>query len=65
MRKKQIWIRTKDAINHYGSAKKLADALGVTESAVSQYGEYIPDSRAWQLQNMTNDSLPMANYEPV
>ena len=65
MRKKQIWIRTEEAIKHYGTSTQLATVLGVTISAVSQYGEFLPDSRAWQLQNMTGNALTMTDCEPA
>jgi hypothetical protein len=43
-------MKTKQAIKLAGSAKELADLLGVTQSAVSQWGESVPTSRVWQLR---------------
>lgn len=43
-------MRTTDAINRAGSASALADLLGITGGAVSQWGELVPQARVWQLQ---------------
>lgn len=64
MRKKQIWIKTADAIEYYGTPAKLAAVLDVTVSAISQWGDYLPDQRAWQIQKMTADKLPVCYEEP-
>jgi len=40
----------KEAIEAFGSAKALADALGITEAAVSQWGETIPELRVYQIR---------------
>ncbi len=37
------------AITWAGSQALLADRLSVTPSAVSQWGEELPEGRAWQL----------------
>lgn len=38
------------AIELAGSAAALAKLLGVTQSAVTQWDEQIPDGRVWQLR---------------
>jgi len=44
-------MKTQDAIQLMGgSAKDLADLLGITPSAISQWGENLPEKRVWQLQ---------------
>lgn len=40
----------KQAIEAFGSVKALADALGITEAAVSQWGDTIPELRRYQIQ---------------
>ncbi len=45
------------AIEHFGSATKLASAVGVTKQTVSQWGEYPPGGRQFQLQIMTKGKL--------
>ena len=42
----------KQAIEAFGSAKALADALGITEAAVSQWGEAIPMLRKYQIEKL-------------
>lgn len=42
---------TKDeAIKAFGSTRKLAEAIGVTEQAVHQWGEMVPELRAYQIK---------------
>jgi DNA-binding transcriptional regulator YdaS (Cro superfamily) len=38
------------AIEKAGSAKALAELLGITRAAVSQWGKQIPQARVWQLR---------------
>jgi len=40
----------KQAIKNAGSAAKLARLCGVTQGAVSQWGDSIPKARLWQLK---------------
>ncbi|EMC2457168.1 hypothetical protein VB891_002294 [Vibrio cholerae] len=41
-------IKTKVVIDFFGSKQKVADAVGTTHSAVSQWGEFVPDSRVFE-----------------
>lgn len=43
-------METKTAIELAGSSTALATMLGITVSAVSQWGDTIPESRIWQLR---------------
>lgn len=43
-------MKTEKAIEHAGSPKALADLLGITPSAVSQWGDDVPQAREWQLK---------------
>ena len=43
-------METKKAVEHAGSATALAELLGITISAVSQWGECVPETRVWQLK---------------
>ncbi|ARD61589.1 hypothetical protein Y71_17265 [Kosakonia radicincitans DSM 16656] len=52
---------TQDAVNYFGSKAKLAKALGVSQPAVSRWGEHIPEKRAARLSLMTNGDLV---YDP-
>ncbi|ARG87781.1 Cro/CI family transcriptional regulator [Pseudomonas aeruginosa] len=46
-----------EAIQHFGSKKKLAEALGIRPSAVTQWGESIPVGRQYQLQVISKNKL--------
>ncbi|EGB2526625.1 transcriptional regulator [Salmonella enterica] len=50
-----------DAINFFGSKSSLARAAGVERSAVSQWGEIIPEARAARLQAASGGAL---QYDP-
>ncbi|BBH46927.1 Cro/CI family transcriptional regulator [Pseudomonas sp. KU43P] len=50
-------MKTRDAANHFGSKKKLAEALGIQPSAVTMWGEFVPISRQYQLQILSNGKL--------
>lgn len=43
-------MKTEQAIKQAGGAKQLAELLGITPSAISQWGEDVPESRVWQLR---------------
>lgn len=50
-------MKTRDAANHFGSKKKLANALGIQPSAVTMWGELVPISRQYQLQILSGGAL--------
>jgi DNA-binding transcriptional regulator YdaS (Cro superfamily) len=50
-------MRKGDVIQHFGSQTKAALALGVTKSAVSQWGEIIPEGMAYKIQVITRGKL--------
>lgn len=56
-------MKTRDAANHFGSKKKLANALGIQPSAVTMWGELVPISRQYQLQILSGGAL-MADAKP-
>lgn len=44
---------TKDqAINLFGNVSTLAAALGITTQAISQWGELVPELRAYQIREL-------------
>lgn len=44
-------MRTKEAVALFGGSKtKLAQALGITRQAVSNWGEVVPETRQWQIE---------------
>ena len=51
-------MRTEEAVEHFGGVQaELARALGVTRSAVSQWGDFPPDDKQLELQQITNGGL--------
>lgn len=43
-------MRTADVIAVFGSARALADFLGVSKSAISQWGDVVPELREYKLR---------------
>lgn len=43
-------MKTQQAIQLAGSSKALAELLGITGGAISQWGDEVPPARIWQLQ---------------
>lgn len=43
-------MNTQEVAEYFGSKKKLADALGIKPSAVTMWGDSIPESRQFQIQ---------------
>lgn len=43
-------MKTQDAIDLAGGATALAELLEITPSAVSQWGDDVPQPRVWQLK---------------
>ncbi|WP_345845654.1 Cro/CI family transcriptional regulator [Shewanella algae] len=50
-------MKTSMAIDHFETATALANALGITKSSVSQWGDNVPPLRAYQLERITNGQL--------
>lgn len=51
----------KDVLAHYKTPKAVAERLGVTVQAISQWGELIPPAQARRLHELTLGSL---RYDP-
>jgi len=58
-------ILKKEAIESFGGVKKLADALGIQHSAVSQWGEFAPPLRAYQIRELMKQTNQTAQSEEV
>lgn len=51
-------MTTQEAIEYYGGTQqKLADAIGITQASVSEWGEYPPPIRQLQLQQLSGGRL--------
>jgi hypothetical protein len=46
-----------DAKKHFGSLEAIAQSLGITRSAVSQWPERVPRGAAYELQHITGGKL--------
>lgn len=45
------------ALKFFGNASSLAKALGISESAISQWGKSVPQGRAYQIEVLTDGAL--------
>ncbi|WP_326937969.1 Cro/CI family transcriptional regulator [Aeromonas caviae] len=50
-------MKKADVINYFGSAAELARKLNISEAAVSQWGDTIPQGRAYQIEVVTGGAL--------
>ncbi len=61
-------MKLEEAIEYFGSQRKLADALGVTPGLISQIkaaGE-IPENHQWKLQGISGGALKVdTKYRPA
>ena len=46
-----------DAIKHFGTQSKLAEALGITQGSVAGWGDVPPLPRQYQIQVLTRGKL--------
>ena len=55
-----------EALNHYGSRKQLADALGLWPQTVYAWGDSIPLARQYEIEVKTSGALRAdRSNEPV
>lgn len=50
-------MTTSNAVKYFGSKAAIARALGINKAAVSQWGETIPEGRAYQIEVLTGGKL--------
>jgi len=50
-------MKTQEAIDYYGSTKKLADALGIWPQVIYTWGETPPMARQYELEVKTEGAL--------
>ncbi|MCI1025618.1 Cro/CI family transcriptional regulator [Pseudomonas alloputida] len=50
-------MKTKQAADFFGSKKKLAAALGISPSAVTMWGEDVPELRQYQIERLTKGKV--------
>ena len=51
---------TKDAVRYFKGKSRVAAALGISPAAVSQWGEYVPHLRQYQLQSLSAGALKVS-----
>ena len=54
-------MNIEDVTQFFGNKRKLAAALGVSPSAVTQWCGVIPEGRKYQIQILTEGKLKAAN----
>jgi len=50
-------VKKADAISYFNSAAALAKALKISEAAISQWGQNVPQGRAYQIEVLTGGKL--------
>jgi DNA-binding transcriptional regulator YdaS (Cro superfamily) len=50
-------VKTADAVLYFGSKAKLAEQLGISPGALSQWGEEVPPLRQLQIERITGGRL--------
>ena len=50
-------MNTKEAIEHFGGIKNLAEALDCWSNEIYRWGEYPPKGKRWEIQGITNGKL--------
>lgn len=50
-------MKKQDALDHFGGVVGLAKALGCKPQAISQWGNTIPQGRAYQIEVVTGGAL--------
>jgi DNA-binding transcriptional regulator YdaS (Cro superfamily) len=53
-------MKTQEAADFFGSKSKLAKAIGIFPSAITQWGETVPLLRQYQIQSITKGKLKAA-----
>jgi DNA-binding transcriptional regulator YdaS (Cro superfamily) len=58
-------MKTQDAADFFGSRSKLASALHIFPSAISQWGETVPLVRQYQIQVLSKGKLKASTAKQV
>lgn len=57
-------MTTSNAVKYFGSKAAIARAIGINKAAVSQWGETIPEGRAYQIEVLTGGKLKANPSQP-
>lgn len=52
-----MFMRTRDAVDYFKTKVRLAEELGISHSAVSQWGTLMPEKQAFKLDRITGGQL--------
>ncbi|AEG11079.1 hypothetical protein Sbal183_2498 [Shewanella baltica OS183] len=50
-------MKTHVAVEYFNGKSKLARALGINPASVSQWGDEVPELRAYQIERLTDGAL--------
>ena len=50
-------MKKSDALSYFGNNRKIAQILGLSDAAITAWGEQIPELRARQLEEITQGAL--------
>lgn len=50
-------MTTKEAINHFGTKRQLAEAIGIWPHSIFRWGEYPPLARQYELEIKSGGAL--------
>jgi transcriptional repressor of cell division inhibition gene dicB len=50
-------MRKDEVLDHFKTQKAIAEALGIAQPSVAEWGEYPPDSRQLQIELLTGGTL--------
>ena len=60
--KEQFSMHKKDVIQHFGGTTEVARWLNISQSAVSQWPDIIPEKQAFKIERLTQGHL---KHEPL
>lgn len=55
-------MRKSEVISHFGSKVKTARALNISPASITQWGDIVPESRAYQIEHITGGALSADHY---
>lgn len=50
-------MKTADVVGYFGTQEQVAAALGISQAAVSQWGDNVPLRRAYEIEQITRGKL--------
>ena len=54
---KGLFMKTSNVLYYFKNKVNIGKALGISKSAISQWGENVPVRRAYELERITNGAL--------